>query len=198
MAISHADHNHPATPAARAACRKAMATGTSLVVCTHGPSCPIHTTCDGGCPPVGQVVIKGTVRLVGVAPRKTRAARTNGAPVAARRRFIRDESDMADIPHVFSAAIRHAWHQDGWSVQYGDPYNNTEKRIVIDNGHDDRLVLVYKAGQHHVNAVFYHPAKVTTDRQRGIKVGEAPHVSNGLRMLHDRATITGGMTTPMN
>lgn len=29
MAISHAGHNHPATPAARAACRKALAAGTT-------------------------------------------------------------------------------------------------------------------------------------------------------------------------
>lgn len=171
MAISHADHDHPATPAARAACRKSMASGAS----------------------VGPVKATGTVRLVGVEPR--RARRVNGAaPVAERRRFIRDEGDMPGVPHVFSAAIRHAWHQDGWDVQHGNPYNDTEKRIVIDNGHGDQLVLVYKAGQHHVNAVFYHPAKVPTDRRRGIKVGEAPHVATGLRMLHDRATITGAMT----
>lgn len=178
MAISHADHDHPATPAARAACRKAMG----------------GTTNTAARPAVG------TVRLVGVEPRKTRRAATvnGGAPVAERRKFIRDEGDMPGVPHVFSAAIRHAWHQEGWTVQHGNPYNDTEKRIVIGNGHGDELVLIYKAGQHHVNAVDYHPAKADGDRRRGIRVGQAPHVATGLRMLHDRATITGPITEAMN
>jgi hypothetical protein len=183
MAISHADHDHPATPAARAACRKAMAGGgvvASRIVRSRVPA--------------------GPVRLVGVEPRKTRRTPVvnGGAPVAERRRFIRSEGDLADVPHVFSSAIRHAWCQDGWTVQYGNPYNNTEKRIVIGNGHGDELVLIYKAGQHHVNAVDYHPAKIDGDRRRGIRVGQAPHVATGIQMLKDRVTIEGPITTPMN
>jgi hypothetical protein len=142
----------------------------------------------------------GTVRLVGVEPRRTRrASKVNGGtPVAERRRFIRDEGDMADVPHVFSSAIRHAWCQDGWTVRYGNPYNDTEKRIIIANGHGDELELIYKAGQHHVNAVDYHPAKHDGERRRGIRVGQAPHVATGIQMLKDRATIDGPVTTPMN
>jgi hypothetical protein len=189
MAISHAGHDHPATPAGRAACRKMMA---NMEGAASGGT--IVTTGTKARPAVG------TVRLVGVEPRRTRrASKVNGGtPVAERRRFIRDESDMADIPHVFSAAIRHAWHQDGWSIRYGNPYNNTEKRIIIDNGHGDELELIYKAGQHHVNAVDYHPAKRDGERRRGIRVGQAPHVSTGLRMLHDRVTIEGPITEAMN
>jgi hypothetical protein len=189
MAIDHSAHDHPATPAARAACRKMMA---AMETAASGGT--IVTTGTKARPAVG------AVRLVGVEPRRARRVATvnGGAPVAERRRFIRTEGDMADVPHVFSSAIRHAWVQDGWTVRYGNPYNNTEKRIVIDNGHGDELELIYKAGQHHVNAVDYRPAKQDGERRRGIRVGQAPHVATGIKMLKDRATITGPMTTPMN
>lgn len=181
MAISHADHDHPATPQARAACRKQM----------RADNFPIMTNAEV-VTKMGPVKATGTVRLVGVEPRGRRRATVNGAePIRERRRFIRDEGDMADVPHVFSAAIRHAWHQEGWTVRYGNPYNATEKRILIDNGHGDELELIYKAGQHHVNAVNYLPVKVDGERRRGYRVGEAPVVASGLAMLKARARVEG-------
>lgn len=37
----------------------ARMTITDKTRCTHSPACPIHPTCDGGCPPAGQAARAG-------------------------------------------------------------------------------------------------------------------------------------------
>lgn len=148
MAISHADHDHPATPAARAACRKAMADGklVNFNIIQTDATKP-HT--------------RG-VRLVGVAKANGRGFRAFA---------IRNEGDLADgVPHVFSGAIRKAWDM-GWDVRSAHPYNDTEKRVEVKSDHGT-VTLVYKAGNERVWGVFWRAtSEVITHRITEAEVG---------------------------
>lgn len=127
MAISHADHDHPNTPAARAACRKAMAKdGAPLVIQSMA---------------TGKVVEVPKPAKVTVVPRR----RGDGGvvkglkmtePKAAVQRLkvsgtlIKSLGDLADVPHVLAVAVRRAWTED-YTVQAAHPFNHDERRIVI-------------------------------------------------------------------
>lgn len=123
-------------------------------------------------PFTGEVTV--TVRLVDVAPRGKRG------PVAVNvKQFtIKNEGDLAaEVPHMFSTAIRHAWEK-GWEVKSGHPYNDLEKRVVITSPHGE-LALVYRAGQSGVNGVFWRPTNAPVTRR--LTVG--PVISNGMVKL---------------
>lgn len=155
MAISHADHDHPATPAARAACRKAMAGG-----CTD-PKLAID----------GVRERRGPVRLVGVAKANGRGFRAFA---------IRNEGDLADgVPHVFSGAIRKAWDM-GWDVRSAHPYNDTEKRVEVKSDHGT-VTLVYKAGNERVWGVFWRAHNETITHR--IEAAEVGIVNEAIRRL---------------
>lgn len=173
MAIDHSTHDHPATPAGRAACRKTIGIATE------------HSIED---PFTGQATV--TV-LLGVEPRRRKSTK-GGIPAgfvrgqskldpvqrAARRFTIKDEGDLAaEVPHMFTTAIRHAWEK-GWTVKSGHPYNNTEKRIVITSVHGE-LALVYRAGQSGVNGVFWRATGAVNTRR--LTVG--PVIANGITKL---------------
>lgn len=151
MAISHAGHDHPATPAARAACRKAMG-GTAPA---PAPKKPV-----------------GPIRLVGV-------AKANGTGFRAF--VINNEGDLAaEVPHVFSGAIREAWSK-GWKVTSAHPYNDTEKRVEITSDRGT-VALVYKAANPNgVWGVFWRATNETiTHRITDAPVGI---VAEGVRRL---------------
>ncbi|MET0416572.1 MAG: hypothetical protein ABW022_11195 [Actinoplanes sp.] len=126
MAISHADHDHPNTPAARAACRKAMASTGAPVGAVRklaeqaGIVKPAKLTVvprrkgDGG-------VVKG---LKATAPEAANKAlkRTNT--------LIKAEHDLADVPRMLAYGVRMAWALD-LDVRVGDPFNDAERRIVV-------------------------------------------------------------------
>lgn len=120
MAISHADHDHPNTPAARAACRKAAATTVNAGLVLGNPSNPPKMTVvprtrgDGG-------VVKG---LQATAPKTAdKRLKVSGT-------MIRRTGDLADVPVELAAAIRQAWTWE-WDVQVGDRFTDAERRIVI-------------------------------------------------------------------
>lgn len=137
MAISHADHNHPNTPAARAACRKRMAAGQSPrdesaeralagIVKPAQLTVVPRTRGDGG-------VVKG---LKATAPKTSTKAlkRTNT--------HIRADHDLADVPRMLAYGVRLAWAAD-WDVLVGDRFNVEEARIVIKGDLAD-ISLVWK------------------------------------------------------
>jgi hypothetical protein len=159
MAISHADHDHPATPAARAACRKAMATGAHV---------------NFNIMQAEATKPRGAARLVGVAKANGRGFRSFA---------INNEGDLAaEVPHVFSNAIRHAW-EHGWQVRSADPYNDTEKRVTITSDHG-QLALVYKsANPNGVWGVFWRPAGSSLTSR--IEAAEVGIVNEGIRRLGD-------------
>lgn len=161
MAMSHADCDHPRTPAGRAACRAA-----------------------GGPRPTGEHIDVTGPRLaetkrspiVAVAPRGR--ARRAPAVVDAKPRAIRTIGDMPNVPHVFSSAITAAW-ENGWDVRTGHPYNDTEKRVLITSAHGE-LALVWRDGTPHVVwGVFWRPGKSSITH----RLTTGPIVSNGIVKL---------------
>jgi len=135
MAISHADHNHPNTPAARAACRKAMAGG-------------------GGNPRVARIESDGKPAKVTVVPRrkgdggvvKGMQATAPKAAVARLKlpgRLIKSVGDLGDVPAILATEIRRAWDL-GWEVVVGHPFNHEERRVVI-FGPSAEIALVWSS-----------------------------------------------------
>lgn len=73
-----------------------------------------------------------------------------------RRSYIREEHDMADVPHVFSSVIRYAWSK-GWNVWRGDPYNDTERRLVIATTYGTASLVWKSANPNGINGQFWRP-----------------------------------------
>lgn len=132
MAISHADHNHPNTPAARAACRKAMAKGDMILDLATGDRKPAQMTVvprkrgDGG-------VVKG---LQATSPK------TAGGNLKKPGTHLRTIGDLADVPRMLAHGVRMAWAAD-WDVVVGQPFNDTEARITIKGDQAD-IALVWR------------------------------------------------------
>jgi hypothetical protein len=140
MAISHKDHNHPNTPAARAACRKALNEGNEVAT-TSGTFVGKPATMtvvprkrgDGG-------VVKG---MKAAAPKNVKRTNTH----------IKAEHDLADMPRILAYGVRLAWAAD-LDVTVGERFNEAEKRILI---HADRaeIALVWReSNPNGVNAIF--------------------------------------------
>lgn len=121
MAISHKDHDHPNTPAARAACRKAMASSIEIgatpdTIAAAFNKKPAQVTVvprkrgDGG-------VVKG---MQAAAPKNVKRPNT----------LIKADHDLADVPRMLAYGVRLAWAAD-WDVKVGDRFNENEARIEI-------------------------------------------------------------------
>jgi hypothetical protein len=155
MAISHADHDHPNTPAARAACRKAMTSG----VCTcndsarteaqrgkiliHAPGCPQKFVAVASSAKQGpaQMTVIPRKRGDGGVVKGMKAAK----PVELKKegRLLKDIGDLPDVPRMLAYGARLAWSVD-WEVRVGTPFNDTESRIVV-KGALAEIALVWKS-----------------------------------------------------
>lgn len=115
MTMSHADHDHPATPADRAACRKAL-TGAP----NDEPWMTRHQEqLDSLSPAKG----KRTLRVEPKAGKQpAQLKRTNTT--------IKAEHDLADVPAICATAVRYAWSKE-WPVTVGYPFNASERRFII-------------------------------------------------------------------
>ena len=119
MAISHKDHDHPNTPAARAKCRKAMEkSGT-----------PIKISAERALAEAAGVVKSTKMTVVprrrgdgGVVRGMKNVKRTNT--------LIKAEYDLADVPAMLAYGVRMAWDAD-LDVKVGERFNDEEKRLVI-------------------------------------------------------------------
>lgn len=166
MAISHADHDHPNTPAARAACRKALAKGTTHQTTENvtGDRKPAKMTVvprtrgDGG-------VVKGmqadlhakTCQVAGCSrcfpkPSPPRRLKVSGVKLTR-------IGDLADVPAVLATEVRRAWNLD-WTVQAGHPFNDDERRIVI-TGPKAEVALVWDSNGRTGTFVRNHNSSVT-------------------------------------
>lgn len=147
MAISHADHDHPNTPAARAACRKQMTNGDTPLTGN-----PIPKTLAGI---MNQALAPATLTVV---PRKRgdggvvkglKAAKPDGdqgtvkgTKVKAYERPIKTAGDLpADVPAHFATTISSAWDL-GYPVVEGLRLNDGETRILI-GGPVAQVALVF-------------------------------------------------------
>lgn len=140
MAISHADHDHPNTPAARAACRKRLANGQSPrdEATERALNHPVRKLAEEAGltnkPGVWHVKPKGKVPT---AAKNVKRENTR----------IKNRSDLADVPHALVHGIEEAWARD-LDVLVGDKFRDDEARIVI-KGEVCQISLVWKVGNPH-------------------------------------------------
>jgi hypothetical protein len=145
MAVSHADHDHPNTPAARAKCRRELdsthtayenpvrklAEGAGLVKPTQ--TVVPRTRGDGG-------VVRG---MKAAAPRTLKRENTR----------IKAIGDLADMPRMMAYGVRLAWAAD-LVVRVGDRFRDDEARVVIE-GRLANVSLVWKvANPHGISAIW--------------------------------------------
>ncbi len=144
MPISHAGHDHPATPAARAACRKAMAKlindgstmhesfATSRADQAKRMGKPAEMTVvprrrgDGG-------VVKG---------HKATSPKASSRNTKKPNTVLRTIGDLPDVPRMLAYGVRLAWANE-WEARVGDPFNDTEARIVV-TGPVAEIALVWR------------------------------------------------------
>lgn len=179
MAMSHADCDHPRTPAGRAACRRGnpdlprvglsneldrLAGKPRRIVATHHPLCKQpegHNT--PGCP-----VPTGTPAVV-TTPAKRRRSAASGQ-LKRPGTHIRTIGDLPDVPRMLAHGCRIAW-QHGWDVVVGHDFNDAEKRIVI-TGDVAEVALVWRPSlPHGVWGVFVrkHKTSITHRVEEGVE-----------------------------
>ena len=142
MAISHKDHNHPNTPAARAKCRKAMEkTGAPVKVSAER----VLAEGAGLVKPAKMTVVPRRRGDRGVVQGLKDAKRPNT--------LIKDISDLADVPHILAYGIRMAWALD-LDVKVGTPFNDAEKRVVVQADKAEIAFVWRVANPNGMHAVF--------------------------------------------
>lgn len=121
MAMSHADCDHPRTPADRAKCRRRQETVRGVVedarsATAERPRKPAKLTVTS--PPPGR--------------------RPRGVDVNLKRpgTVLRGRPDHADVPRVFMGAIEKAYRHD-WPVKVGEVFDHTTRRLIIETPEGD-------------------------------------------------------------
>lgn len=127
MAISHADHDHPNTPAARAACRKLMEKG-------NAPKGGVKRNSSLATPLAKMTVVPRKRGDGGVVQGLKNAKRPNT--------LIKADYDLADVPRMLAYGVRMAWALD-LDVKVGDRFNDEEKRLVIQH-EEAEIALVWR------------------------------------------------------
>lgn len=158
MAISHADHDHPNTPAARAKCRKAMG-ATPGVSFKDNAVRKLAEQAGVVKPPQMTVVPRrrgdgGVVKGMQATEPKAAVRRLKVAGV-----LITRIGDLADVPAVLATEVRRAWKLD-WTVQAGHPFNDDERRIVI-TGPKAEIALVWDSNGRTGTFVRRHDSSIT-------------------------------------
>ena len=124
MAISHADHDHPNTPAARAKCRRAMDN-------THVS----YVNLSAERQLAEQVGVVKPAKIVSVQPigarRGPKGPMRGATNIKKPGTVLRTIGDLPDVPRMLAYGARLAWAND-WPVRVGEPFNDNEARIVID------------------------------------------------------------------
>lgn len=134
MAISHADHDHPNTPAARAKCRKEMGASSA-------PAGAVRKLAEGA----------GLVRPAKITVAKspgTKGLREAAEAVKTRKKAntkIKGIGDLTDVPPMLAYAVRLAWAAD-LEVVAGHPFNDTESNIVI-KGPAAHITCIWRSSQ---------------------------------------------------
>lgn len=139
MAISHKDHNHPNTPAARAKCRKELGQAIQIADTTGNK--------------LAQEILN-PARMTVVPRRRGDRGVVQGLKDAKRpNTLIKDISDLADVPHILAYGIRMAWALD-LDVRVGTPFNDAEKRVVVQADKAEIAFVWRVANPNGMHAVF--------------------------------------------
>lgn len=154
MAMSHANCGHPRTPAARAACRKA------------GGSTP-HPDALASSVVTSTETVEAARRIRATNPTpRTRKARTGDLKRPGTQ--LRTIGDLADVPTVFTPAIKSAWDRN-WIVRVGDQFNESERRVELFGTWGVMSVVWKVANPNGVNGVFFRPSDSSiTKRINGV------------------------------
>ena len=144
MAISHKDHDHPNTPAARAACRKRMNAGQS----PRDEATERALSFDPFAKPAKLSVVPRKRRDGGVvsglqatAPKAVSGnLKRAGTP-------LRTIADLPDVPQMLAYAARLAW-AEGWDVFTGYKFNDEEATIRI-VGLKAEITCIWRVTQPH-------------------------------------------------
>lgn len=131
MAISHKDHDHPNTPAARAVCRKAMAArpdaspAVTAAVENHRANKTAERLLAEKAGIVKPMTTWAGVKSKGTKPKaETKNTKKPGT-------HLRTIGDLPDVPRMLAYGARLAWAND-WTVKIGEKFNDNEARIVVD------------------------------------------------------------------
>lgn len=124
MAISHADHDHPNTPAARAKCRAAMAKDGA----------PVKTSAE-----------RALAESAGVVKRKPKA---DTKALKRPNSRIKGIGDLTDVPPILAYAVRLAWADEVLTVTAGDPFTHDQKNILI-TGPAAQINLMWRVSNPH-------------------------------------------------
>ena len=141
MAISHKDHNHPNTPAARAACRKLYAANDAVNTLPH-----VAAVNEA----VKQAAKPATWHVKPKGKQPTALKINNPGPGKSIKRLnslIKDVADLADVPHALVHGIKEAWARD-LDVRVGDKFRDDEARITI-QAEVCEIALVWKVNNPH-------------------------------------------------
>lgn len=158
MAIDHSSHDHPATPAARAACRKAMGAPQA----------------DGNGAPATSTPVRRT---------KARAVSSGTSVRPSRRtvRVLRDEGDLAGVPAALAPCIRVAWHLN-LAARFG-PSDRTEgaSELII-GGPKAVVTFVWTPGgdrtpEGRIAATFARPVNSSVTRRLNLTSCDAVKVA---------------------
>jgi hypothetical protein len=137
MAMSHAGHNHPATPAGRAACRKAGATEENrvdAVVKSRTKSKPAVKKADAE--PVPERKVKGDTEQLW-------RVRLTGIP---------EGSSLLGMPAYVAELIKLAWRQE-WRTEVGNVWHADGRRSVVVKSYRGDLVVRWTRGGNGITSV---------------------------------------------
>lgn len=171
MAISHADHDHPNTPAARAACRKTMGA-------TGAPVGAVRKLAEDA----------GIVRPAKITVAKspgTKGLREAAEAVRTRKREntkIKSIGDLTDVPAMLAYAVRLAWAAD-LEVVAGHPFNDTEANIVI-KGPAAHITCIWRVAQPHgIYAMRVRPVNSSKGAGEATTAQQAVDIARGVEPL---------------
>lgn len=174
MAISHADHDHPNTPGARASCRKAMAINA-----------------EGGLSAVEARIMSDAAKASKITVAKslgTKGLREAAAAVATRKKVntkIKTIGDLADMPKMLAYAVRLAWDAD-LEVVVGAPFNDTEANIVI-KGPAAHITCIWRSAQPHgIYAMRIRPVGTSVGAGEATSAQQAVDIARGVEPIPGR------------
>jgi hypothetical protein len=178
MAISHADHDHPNTPAARAACRKQMGRGD--VPLTGNPV------------PAGGVAGRMAAALTVVPRRRGDGGVVRGMKAAAPKTLkkpntkIKNIGDLTDMPQMLAYAVRLAWQHDDLQVVVGDPFNDHEANIVI-KGPAAHITCIWRVSQPNgIYAMRIRPVDSSKGAGDATSAQQAVDIARGVEPIPNR------------
>lgn len=181
MAISHADHNHPNTPAARAACRRRLildGTTTKPV-----PAERVLAEQAGVVKPAKITVIPRTRGDGGVVKGlKNTKPKTTTTTLKRENTKIKAVGDLADMPQMLAYAVKLAWAA-GLDVVVGHPFNDQEANIVI-QGPVAHITCMWRVAQPHgIYDMHVRPVDSSRGAGRATSAQQAVDIARGVAPL---------------